>query len=111
MSKHVPMSDDCKTIHISLAIGHLEIVRYEENKLNKKSARARAVNDLIDRSLKVCDFYRMEAFSPEKLAIASKLLDEVEKMTNQRFAPKLVDRDERGRFKRNVNNSGPMLTD
>jgi len=79
------MTEDAKTIHISLAIGLLEIVRYEENRINHKSARAIAVGKLIDHSLKVVDYYRVNSWSGDKLSLASDTLDEVEKLITERF--------------------------
>lgn len=93
------MNDDEATIHITLAVGCLEVVRYYEEKLKPKGTRARALNDLIDRSLKVCDLYRVEAWNMEKQAIASKVLDKIEALVKRSFTPpKLVGRDDKGRF-------------
>lgn len=84
------MNDDEAAIHAALAIGHLEIIRYYECKANPKGPRARAVRDLIDRSLKIVDLYRLEAFSAEKEAKASRVLDEVEKIVNANFGLDVV---------------------
>lgn len=93
------MTDDTATIHISLGIGMLEIVRYYEGKKNPKSARSRALNNLIDNAQKVCDFYRVNAWPPHKLAKASDVLDEVEAVIKRRFkGRKLVTRGKDGLF-------------
>ena len=95
-------SDDAKTIHISLAIGLLEIVRYDENHLNPKSARSSALNNLIDNAQRVCDFYRVNSWPPHKLSKASSVLDEIEALIKKRFEPPKtrVIRGEKGRFQR-----------
>lgn len=88
------MSDDEATIHITLAVGCLEIVRYHENKHKPKGARARAVNDLIDRTLKVCDLYRVEAWDIKKQAVASTVLDKIEALVSRSFTPPKTCRQE-----------------
>ena len=92
------MTDNEASIHVSLAIGCLETIRYDENKQNPKSARSRALNDLIDRSLKVCDMYRLHAWTQENQNKAAKVLDSIEVMVKQAFNPQMVSRDEKGRF-------------
>lgn len=94
------MNDQEASIHIVLAVGCLETVRYYQTKVNPKSARARALSDLIDRSLKVCDMYRVHAWSQENQNKASNVLDRIEQMVKQKFDPKLVERDSKGRFKK-----------
>lgn len=79
------MTNDAKTIHIALGIGMLEIVRYHEEKLKPKGARARSLGNLIDNANRVCDFYRVNAWPPEKLAKTSAVLDEIEALIKERF--------------------------
>lgn len=79
------LSEDAKTIHISLAIGLLEIVRYDENQINKKSARSTALAKIIDDNMKVVDQYRVNSWEDPKKAIASQVLDEVENLINAKF--------------------------
>ena len=79
------MTDDEATIHITMGIGCLEVVKYYENKAKPTGARARALNDLIDRSMKVCDLYRLEAWGTEKQSKASEVLDEIEEMIKRKF--------------------------
>jgi hypothetical protein len=93
------MSNNENTIMVTLAVGTLEIVKYHENKIAPKGPRARAVNDLIERSLKVCDLYRLEAWDKEQQAIASTVLDKIEAIVSAAFTPaKMVTRGTDGRF-------------
>jgi len=80
------LSEDAKTIHISLAIGLLEIVRYDENQINKKSARSTALAKIIDDNMKLIDQYRVNSWEDPKKAIASQVLDEIEVLINSRFS-------------------------
>lgn len=79
-----PLSEDAKTIQVALAIGFLEIVRYDENQINTKSARSRALGNLIDNAWKVVDQYRVNAWQPAKLKFASEVLDAVEAQVHRR---------------------------
>jgi len=93
------MTDDEKSIHVSLAVGHLDLVHYFEKKENPKGIRAREVGRVIDQSMRLIDLFRLFAWEGEKSAKASRFLDEVERLTAREFGvPKLVGRDERGRF-------------
>lgn len=92
-----PLSEDAKTIHISLAVGMLEIVRYDENKFKPMGARTRAINNLIDNSLKVCDFYRINSWPAHKLNKATNVLDDVESLVRQYFSE--VEFDKEGAMK------------
>jgi len=76
------LSEDGKTIQCSLAIGFLEIVRSLEHDINPKSARSRALDNLIDNSWKVVDQFRVNSFPPAKLRFASDVLDAVESLVN-----------------------------
>jgi len=92
------MTDDEKILHLSIGVGAIETIRYEENKLNPKSARARALNALVDKALKAVDYYHMNTWQPEKLNTAAQVLEHVEKTIQQAFNPKRVGRDDKGRF-------------
>ena len=78
------MTDDEAALQISLAIGLLDIVMYHEQKTKPKGARASAVRNLIDNSLRVIDLYRINALPPVKLKLACEILDAVENTVNQR---------------------------
>lgn len=80
------ISEDAKTIQLALAVGFMEIVRYDEEQINRKSARASALRNLIDNTWKVTEQFKVNAWPPAKLLFASELLDAVEQMVHQRTA-------------------------
>ena len=79
------LSDDAKTIHIALAVGLLEIVRADEEDINPKSRRSKAIGTLIDRCWNVNDCYRPEAWPPAKLEKAAAVLDKIEAVIKRHF--------------------------
>lgn len=93
------MTDDEKTMHVSIAIGALETVRFGEEQINPKSARATALKNIIDNAYRVVDMYRINSWEQEKLNIAARVLEKIEADITRAFSPKTVTRcPKTGRF-------------
>jgi hypothetical protein len=78
------ISEDAKTIQLALAVGFMEIVRYDEEQINYKSARSSALRNLIDNTWKVTDQFKINAWPPAKLKFADELLTAVETLVHNR---------------------------
>ena len=79
------MSDDEKTLHCAIGIGALEQIRYEEKKLNPKSARSTALDNLIDNAEKVIAHYKMNDWPVDKLIKSTDCLNKFEAIVRQAF--------------------------
>lgn len=87
-----------KTMHMAIGIGALETIRYEEEKINPKSARAVALQKLIDHAEKTISFYKMNEWDAGNLDKAAKCFSVFETKVRQSFSPKLVQRAANGRY-------------
>lgn len=96
------MANDEKIMHVAVGIGALETVRWFEEQENEKSARSQSLKNLINNAERVINFYNMNGWNPEKMAIAARCFDRCEAQIKAAFNPKLVDRDEKGRFCKHV---------
>lgn len=72
------MNDDQKAVYLALAVSALESICADEYDINPKSARYRAIDGLIERSLKAIDMYRMEAMKPDKLTRIGAIIDKLQ---------------------------------
>lgn len=92
------MTFEEKTMHMAIGIGAIETIRYEEEKINPKSARAVALQKLIDHAEKVIAFYKMNEWDADNLDKATKCFTVFENKVRQAFNPKIVNRGADGRF-------------
>jgi hypothetical protein len=92
------MGDDEKAIYLSLAMGLIELVKADEEDTKPKGARAVALKNLYSNCDKIIDFYRLVEWDLDKQILAGKTLERIEKLVSGTWTPKVVGRDERGRF-------------
>ena len=93
------MSDDEASMHISLAMGHIECVReFEATQGKKGSIRVTRLENLYENCGRVIDEYRLISWPLPKQNMAGFVLDRIQKLIRQSFASKLVGRDDKGRF-------------
>ena len=92
------MDDDSKALYICLAMGLIEMVLTDEVDTKPRGARATALKSLYDRCDKIIDYYRLVSWPLEKQLLAGTTLERIEKIIEGTWSPKLVGRDEKGRF-------------
>jgi len=92
------MSDDEKSMWLSIAMGCIEVVKSEEQGIKKKGSRVSVLNNLYENAGRSIDLYRLVEWPLPKLLIASAVLEKIELEIKQKFSPKLVGRDSKGRF-------------
>jgi hypothetical protein len=77
MHEAKPTNDHQKAFMLSLALGAVADVRQSEQ---PRSRRHRKMMDLEDRICSTVDEFRPEAWPPEMMAVADRLLDRVNQM-------------------------------